>query len=108
MPFFDATPENPPGTKSAARPDQPDSPRRWLAWLSIPVPILLTMAAASSRQEGSDIFAFIGVIAGWSCIAFSQPQQRCLKWILFALYPFVMVPIVGVIAFAMSGHMRLF
>jgi hypothetical protein len=99
LPFFDHIPPDPPASPA----DLVEStPRRCLGWLSIPLPLLFA-------TMDNDVMILVGLIAGWICIALSRPQMRGLKWIFFALYPFVMGPIAGLVGFLTSHKpMRLF
>lgn len=102
MPFFDAAPPDPPLSKAEEAEIAKHANTRWLGWLSIPIPLVFAI-------QDNDGMLVTGLIAGWLCIAFSHPQMRGLKWILFFLYPLLMVPVAGSLAFLTSRKpMRLF
>jgi hypothetical protein len=106
MPFFDHVPILPKERRVS-------SPRRWLGWLAIPIAVLFAWLAESGRHDGGlddgkDIFIWIGVIAGGTCIVLSRPQHRGLKWFVLILYLFVMPPIISMIDFMVNGMQRLF
>lgn len=90
-----------------------DSFRRWFGWYSIPVTMLLAWIGANLRHEFyftvvDNILACMGILAGMVCIGWSRPVTRGLKWVLLALYPFAMFPIVGLIDMMVNGIGRLF
>jgi hypothetical protein len=103
--FFDATPPRMPDQPPVVTQEkQPDSARRWLAWYSIPVPLIMTAMSANF-----DAFIFVALAAGWACILFSRPHKAALRWIFAIVYPFVMLPTLGLLGFLMSDKpMRLF
>jgi len=103
--FFDATPPrthngSPAGT--AAGTPQGHSGRRWLAWYSIPVSVLLTMVISRMAPHDDGAALLIALLAGWACILLSRPDQSALKWIIAVLYPFAMAPVLGILEFVMS------
>jgi len=93
---------------------QNSSSRRWLAWFAIPLAAGFTWLAETGWQDrgldsdGKAIFMWFGMLAGGACILLSSPRQRGLKWVLFALYPFVMLPVFIAIDFTFNGISRLF
>ena len=86
------------------------APRRWLAWLAIPVAAMIVWFAETGVRDrwladsGEGAFIAFGMLAGGACILFSRPQLRGLKWVLLVLYVLVMFPIIGVIEFMMNGN----
>jgi hypothetical protein len=80
---------------------------RWLAWLAIPLPILVTYIDAAAGSHDEVLLA--GLIAGWICCGFASPGDRILKWILLVLCPGLIYPLVALLAFLWSRTpMRLF
>jgi len=99
LPFFDQVPPDRPASPSAPA---ERTGRRWLGWLSIPIPVLFAAG-------GDDAMVLVGLTAGWVCIALSRPRTRGLKWVFFALYPLVMGPVAELLGFLTSHKpMRLF
>jgi hypothetical protein len=77
---------------------------RWLAWYSIPIPLIMTALAGRV-----DAFIFVALAAGWACILFSRPHKAALRWIFAIVFPFAMLPTLGIVGFLLSDKpMRLF
>jgi hypothetical protein len=102
--FFDATPPRMPDPLPIATQVKLEEPaRRWLAWYSIPVPVIMTALSANV-----DAFIFVALTAGWACILFSRPRLTRMKWILAIVYPFAMLPARDLVALMSDKPMRLF
>jgi hypothetical protein len=116
MPFFDAVPDRPKDpapSKDAAAPEerQESSLRRWLGLFALPVSGMISLIAAHGPRTGNndskEYFIMWGVAAGALCIVLSKPRQRALKWVWLVVYPFVALPLGGLIDFMVNGLDRL-
>jgi peptidoglycan/LPS O-acetylase OafA/YrhL len=85
------------------------TPRRWLAWLAIPVAAAIVWFTETGvhdhwmadSMEGA--FIVFGMLAGGACVVFSRPQLPGLKWALLVLYALVLFPMIGVIEIMING-----
>jgi hypothetical protein len=67
--------------------------RKMLRWPAIFMPLIATYPVLAGSLDDGTLFATVGVccLIGWTCLGFYQTEETVLKWIWFALYPFVCV-----------------